>query len=131
MLRWSWQLAVGLVAVVLVGVTAFLVGEGRAPEQMVVRELGVQRLSAMMRSDAFFTEHRDAALIVTGEVAVATPGRVRFATSGWGQVWCAMAEGVPTPEVGTALTVVTIAARGERLGEDDLLLVGCTPVATA
>jgi hypothetical protein len=44
-------------------------------------------------------------------------------------VWCDLADGVATPAVGERITVVTIAARGERLGEDgDLLLAGCTPV---
>ena len=40
--RCAWLAVVGLLAVVLVGVTAFLVGEARAPEHMVVRELGAQ-----------------------------------------------------------------------------------------
>jgi hypothetical protein len=128
--RCAWVALVGVLAVVLVGVTAFLVGEARAPEHMVVRELGAQRLSAMMRGDAFFTEYRDAAVIVAGEVAAASGGRFRFTTyGGGGQVWCDLAEGVPTPAVGELLTVVTIAAQGERLGEEhDLLLAGCTPV---
>jgi hypothetical protein len=129
-LRCAWLAVVGLLAVVLVGVTAFLVGEARAPERMVVRELGAQRLSAMMRGDAFFTQYRDAAVIVAGEVAAASGGRFRFTTyGGGGQVWCDLADGVATPAVGERITVVTIAARGERLGEDgDLLLAGCTPV---
>lgn len=129
-MRWVGVVAMVLVGAVLVGVTGFLVGWARAPEAMVVRELGAERLSAMMRTDAFFTEYRDAALIVSGEVAERTPGRIRFATRGWGLVWCAMADGVVTPPVGERIAIVTIGARGERAGaqDEDLLLQDCTPV---
>jgi hypothetical protein len=128
--RWVGVGVAVLLATLLVGVTAFLVGWARAPEAMVVEQLSAERLSAMQRTDAFFTQYRDAALIVSGDVAEGSGGLVRFATRGRGEVWCEMAAGAPAPPSGTRLTVVTIAARGERLGEqgEGLLLRDCTPV---
>jgi hypothetical protein len=128
--RWVGVVVAVLLGGLLVGVTGYLVGEARAPEAMVVRELSAERLSAMLRTDAFFTEYRDAAVVVTGSVEHSEPGRLRFATRGWGEVWCAMAEGSATPAAGERITIVTIGARGERLGEEDedLLLQDCTQV---
>lgn len=123
-----------LIAVATVGVlfgaaaASFFVGDAYAVGALSVRRVTPDQLAQAMKADEFFSDYREATLLVRGQAASATRGAagttLAFQTQVGMTTSCQMGELGSSIHVGDTVTVVTEGADAQRLATG-VLLTNC------
>jgi hypothetical protein len=118
----------------LAGVAAisFSLGEGNAVGALSVRQVTADQLGAAMQADQFYSEYREATLLVRGSVAsVYADGHgfaLEFKTQNGFKTICQLGQYPSAVNDGDTLTAVTEGANAERLSSA-VLLSNCVLLA--
>lgn len=121
-------IVIGLVGICLV---SWFLGESHALGALTIRHATPDELATAMNADQFYSNYREASIVVAGPVAsVATTGSsstVTFTTHGAFGTQCQLRQGQPTVHAGDVITVVAEGYGAQRLSRA-VLLTSCIVV---
>jgi hypothetical protein len=115
----------GIVLLVVIGASAFFVGDSHAVNEMSVRRASPYQLAEAMRNDQFFSSYRENTLLVRGTVTSTSSGVLGLRTGSSYSVSCDLGSQVTQARIGDAVTILAEGATAERQPAG-VLLHGCT-----
>lgn len=114
----------GLVLLLVVGASAFFLGDKHALETMSVEHASPHDLAEAMRDDRFYSSYRERTLVVRGTVVSDAGGMVGLQTDSSYSLICDLGAQPTNVRVGDTITVVAEGAVAERQ-PSGVLLRGC------